>query len=143
LLFLLQASRLVQAGEPPAGCHGDDAEGHHQPHRPAEVAHEDNHEASEQGDQGEAQIVKGAGEPGTGSGELAPGLPAAPHRVERTGSFLEVGVAYVRFAALPAHFAVMFQPDMYRNDDPALAVALTRASRAGKPGGRIRPGNGG
>ena len=36
----------------------------------------------------------------------------------------------------------MFQPDMYRNDDPALAAARTRASRAGKPGGRIRPGDG-
>ena len=50
---------------------------------------------------------------------------------QRTGSFLEVGVAYVRFAiAHPAHFAVMFQPDMYRHDDPALAAARTRARAA-------------
>jgi AcrR family transcriptional regulator len=50
---------------------------------------------------------------------------------QRTGSFLEVGVAYVRFAiAHPAHFAVMFQPDLYREADPALTAARTRARAA-------------
>jgi AcrR family transcriptional regulator len=50
---------------------------------------------------------------------------------QRTGSFLEVGVAYVRFAATHrAHFAVMFEPGLYRTDDPALAAARTRARAA-------------
>lgn len=42
----------------------------------------------------------------------------------RTGSFLEVGVAYVRFALEHrAYFAVMFRPDLYHADDPELAEA--------------------
>jgi len=50
---------------------------------------------------------------------------------QRTGSFLEVGVAYVRFAtAHPAHFAVMFRPDLYRTDDAELSEARTRARAA-------------
>ena len=41
-----------------------------------------------------------------------------------TGSFLEVGVAYVRFAVThPAHFAVMFRPDLHDTDDPELVEA--------------------
>jgi AcrR family transcriptional regulator len=49
---------------------------------------------------------------------------------ERTGSFLEVGVAYVGFAVdHPAHFAVMFRPDLLRATDPELQAA-TAASRA-------------
>jgi AcrR family transcriptional regulator len=48
---------------------------------------------------------------------------------ERTRSFLEVGVAYVRFAVRhPAHFAVMYRPELLRDDDPALADARRRAS---------------
>jgi AcrR family transcriptional regulator len=48
---------------------------------------------------------------------------------ERTGSFLEVGVAYVRFAVRHrAHFAVMFQPELLRGDDPALVAARIRSS---------------
>lgn len=40
------------------------------------------------------------------------------------GSFLEVGVAYVRFAVTHrAHFGVMFRPDLYHADDPALIDA--------------------
>src|SRR5262249_11370049 len=43
---------------------------------------------------------------------------------QRTGSFLEVGVAYVRFATThPAHFAVMFRPDLHRTGDAALSEA--------------------
>jgi AcrR family transcriptional regulator len=43
---------------------------------------------------------------------------------ERTGSFLEIGVAYVRFALdHPAHFDVMFQPGLYHADDPDLLAA--------------------
>ena len=50
---------------------------------------------------------------------------------ERTGSFLEVGVAYVGFAVRhPAHFAVMFRPDLLRADDPELDAARRRSSDA-------------
>jgi AcrR family transcriptional regulator len=47
---------------------------------------------------------------------------AAAHEEHR--SFLEVGVAYVRFAAdHRAHFEVMFQPALYHGDDRALQDA--------------------
>jgi AcrR family transcriptional regulator len=43
---------------------------------------------------------------------------------QTTGSFLEVGVAYVRFAVTHrAHFEVMFRPELYRTDDPNLVRA--------------------
>jgi AcrR family transcriptional regulator len=45
-------------------------------------------------------------------------------------SFLEVGVAYVRFAVTHrAHFEVMFRPELYDADDPELREA--RAATAG------------
>jgi AcrR family transcriptional regulator len=45
-----------------------------------------------------------------------------------TGSFLEVGVAYAQFAVTHrAHFEVMFRPELYRADDPALAQARDAA----------------
>jgi AcrR family transcriptional regulator len=41
-----------------------------------------------------------------------------------TGSFVEVGVAYVRFAVTHrAHFEVMFRPELYHRGDPALLDA--------------------
>ena len=47
---------------------------------------------------------------------------------ERTGSYLEMGVAYVHFAVTHrAHFEVMFRPELYHADDPAV-VAARRAS---------------
>jgi AcrR family transcriptional regulator len=47
---------------------------------------------------------------------------------EETGSFLEVGVAYVRFAVSHrAHFEVMFRPELYRTDDPELVRARDQA----------------
>jgi AcrR family transcriptional regulator len=47
---------------------------------------------------------------------------------EATGSFLEVGVAYVRFAVTHrAHFEVMFRPELYRPDDPELVQAREQA----------------
>jgi AcrR family transcriptional regulator len=47
------------------------------------------------------------------------------------GGFLDVGLAYVRFAVEhPAHFQVMFQPTLYRPDDPTVAAAKTRTSAA-------------
>jgi AcrR family transcriptional regulator len=54
---------------------------------------------------------------------------------ERTGSFLEIGVAYVGFAVdHPAHFAVMYRPDLYHADDPAVLAARADA-RASLRGG--------
>jgi AcrR family transcriptional regulator len=48
---------------------------------------------------------------------------------ERTESFLEMGVSYVRFAvAHPAHFEVMYRPDLYHSDDPELLAARRRTS---------------
>jgi AcrR family transcriptional regulator len=47
---------------------------------------------------------------------------------QTTGSFLEVGVAYVRFAVTHrAHFEVMFRPELYHTDDPDLARARDAA----------------
>src|SRR4051812_41539334 len=46
-------------------------------------------------------------------------------------SFLEQGVAYVRFAIKHrAHFEVMFRPDLYHVNDPALVAARGRADGA-------------
>ena len=48
---------------------------------------------------------------------------------ERTGSFLEVGVAYVRFALQRrAHFEVMFRPELYHSQEPALLAAKKAAA---------------
>ena len=48
---------------------------------------------------------------------------------QSTHSFLEVGVAYVRFAlAHRAHFDVMFRPELLRDDDPALEAARRTTS---------------
>lgn len=50
---------------------------------------------------------------------------------DRTGSFLEVGVAYVNFAVRHrAHFEVMFRPELLRGGDPALAAARGRSRQA-------------
>jgi AcrR family transcriptional regulator len=47
---------------------------------------------------------------------------------QATGSFLEVGVAYARFAVTHrAHFEVMFRPELYRSDDPELVRARDAA----------------
>jgi AcrR family transcriptional regulator len=48
---------------------------------------------------------------------------------QRTGSFLEVGVAYVRFAVTHrAHFEVMYRPDLYHRDDAELGRARGAAA---------------
>lgn len=53
---------------------------------------------------------------------------ALDESLERTGSLLESGVAYVRFAAgHRAHFEVMFQPSLYDQDDAELLAAQARA----------------
>jgi AcrR family transcriptional regulator len=50
---------------------------------------------------------------------------------QQTGDFLDVGVAYVRFAIdHRAHFEVMFRPDLYHADDPDVATARRRAADA-------------
>ncbi len=44
------------------------------------------------------------------------------------GEFVDVGSAYVRFAVEHrAHFEVMFRPDLYHPDDPAVIAARDRA----------------
>jgi AcrR family transcriptional regulator len=59
---------------------------------------------------------------------LADALTAAQ---QRTGQFLEVGVAYVRFAVEHrAHFEVMYRPDLYHADDPAVLAAEARTNEA-------------
>ncbi|MFI6421326.1 TetR/AcrR family transcriptional regulator [Streptomyces sp. NPDC050842] len=62
---------------------------------------------------------------------LAAALAGTPELRER-------GVRYVRFATEhPAHFQIMFQPDLLRADDPELLAAKERASaelRAGVAG---------
>lgn len=56
---------------------------------------------------------------------LASELSAAQ---DSTGDFLEVGVAYVRFAhEHRAYFEVMFRPDLYHPEDPDLRAAKQRA----------------
>jgi AcrR family transcriptional regulator len=65
---------------------------------------------------------------GEGFDLLADELNAA---FEATGSFLEVGVAYVGFAVRHrAHFEVMFRPELLRADDKALASARQRSRQA-------------
>ena len=62
--------------------------------------------------------------------------------LERGGDLLEMGVRYVRFAAEhPAHFEVMFRPDLYHRDDAELIGARAKTSallRAAVPGGDRR-----
>ncbi|NKX50951.1 TetR/AcrR family transcriptional regulator [Arthrobacter deserti] len=49
----------------------------------------------------------------------------------KTGDFLAVGAAYVGFAVgHPAHFDVMFRPELYRSDAPELLAAKARAGEA-------------
>ncbi|PZT72202.1 MULTISPECIES: TetR/AcrR family transcriptional regulator [unclassified Streptomyces] len=63
-----------------------------------------------------------------GYGLFADALAAEPDLRER-------GVAYVRFAAThPAHFQVMFRPDLLRADDPDLLAAKDRATAALRSG---------
>jgi AcrR family transcriptional regulator len=46
------------------------------------------------------------------------------------GGFLEIGLAYIRFAVdNPAHFDVMFRPALYHADDPSLVAARAETTR--------------
>lgn len=56
-------------------------------------------------------------------------LAAALH--DAGDDFLEIGVAYVRFAVdHRAHFEVMFRPDLYRADEETVAAARKQARDA-------------
>ncbi len=67
-----------------------------------------------------------------GFGLLADALAEAQ---QQTGDFLEVGVAYVGFAVgHPAHFAVMFRPELYRADNPELIAAKALAGESLRKG---------
>jgi AcrR family transcriptional regulator len=55
-------------------------------------------------------------------------LAEAMRAAYESGTFLDVGVAYVRFAVEhPAHFEVMYRPDLYHRDDPAVVDARDAA----------------
>ncbi|MEU9862736.1 TetR/AcrR family transcriptional regulator [Streptomyces sp. NPDC047971] len=55
----------------------------------------------------------------------------------------DAGVRYVRFAAEhPAHFQVMFQPDLHRPDDPELLAAKDRAGAGLRSGIASVPADG-
>jgi AcrR family transcriptional regulator len=73
---------------------------------------------------------------------LATALAAVPagtaHRLR------EMGVRYVEFAlGHPAHFEVMFRPQLLHGDDPELVAAKERASRALRSGVEALPDAGG
>ena len=58
-------------------------------------------------------------------------LGATLERAQEAGGFLEVGLAYLRFAMdHPAHFDVMFQPDLYDAGDPAVVGARAASTHA-------------
>jgi AcrR family transcriptional regulator len=49
---------------------------------------------------------------------------ATRERAEETDDLIEAGIAYIRFALdHPAHFEVMFRPDLYHAEDPELLAA--------------------
>lgn len=61
------------------------------------------------------------------------------------GDLLDQGLAYVSFATRhPAHFQVMFRPELYHGDDPDVTTAATAAREALKgairASGNDRPG---
>ena len=61
----------------------------------------------------------------------AEGFDELSAALEGADSFLDAGVAYVHFAVThPAHFAVMFRPDLYHADDPVLVAARKRSGAA-------------
>jgi AcrR family transcriptional regulator len=48
---------------------------------------------------------------------------------EEPGSFLDIGIAYIRFALEHrAYFEIMFRPDLLNSDNPELREASSRAS---------------
>lgn len=60
-------------------------------------------------------------------------LADALHEARRRsgGDFLDVGVAYVRFAVEHrAHFEIMYRPELHHPDDPAVRASRARAGEA-------------
>lgn len=58
-------------------------------------------------------------------------LGVALHRAQSTGGFLELGLAYLSFAIdHPAHFDVMFAPELYDATDPEVDAARAETTRA-------------
>lgn len=56
----------------------------------------------------------------------------------------DLGVRYIRFAAEhPAHFEVMYRPDLYDRDDPELATARARTAELLRAGVAPRSGGNG
>jgi AcrR family transcriptional regulator len=70
-------------------------------------------------------------------------LATALRQANEKGAFLDVGLAYIAFAVdHPAHFEVMYRPDLYRSDDPALEDAkATTAQLLYGPAGDAFPDN--
>src|SRR5262245_11836715 len=57
-------------------------------------------------------------------------LTVALRRANECGGFSEVGLAYIAFAVdHHAHFEVMYHPDLYRTDDPAVLDARDAAAQ--------------
>jgi AcrR family transcriptional regulator len=57
-------------------------------------------------------------------------LGQALDEARRTGTFLDVGVAYVRFAVSHrSHFDVMYRPELYKSDDEDLRRAKAATAR--------------
>ena len=57
-------------------------------------------------------------------------LGEALRAAQSGGSFLDVGVAYVRFAVdHRAYFEVMYRPELYRSGDPGVVEARAAAAR--------------
>lgn len=55
---------------------------------------------------------------------------AARAATEQSGSLVEGGIAYIRFAIEhPAHYEVMFRPDLYHPDDETLIKAREAGTR--------------
>ncbi|MFF9852657.1 TetR/AcrR family transcriptional regulator [Streptomyces litmocidini] len=73
--------------------------------------------------------------PGLLTAIAAEGYELLADALEDTSALRERGVRYVRFAVThPAHFQVMFRPELLRADDPDLLAAKERASAALRTG---------
>jgi AcrR family transcriptional regulator len=57
-------------------------------------------------------------------------LAVVLQQARTTGGFLDVGLAYIRFAVDERpYFEVMFRPNLYRRDDPAVVAAQGETAR--------------
>lgn len=68
----------------------------------------------------------------------AEGFELLATELEQAGpELLDAGLAYIRFATQhPVHFSVMFQPSLYRADDPAVTDPQARAAQILASGAR-------